>query len=197
MLSLKLSNLNQHSHRYMPKVASALSNRTGHDSARVGIFRILLLFQNHKPTKQLEPIPEATVAHRKSEWKAMLSPLAYSVCRKGRAESPHTGIYVNTMEKGFYMCKCCDTQLFSSEDKFLHYSGYPCFSTFAFPRNVFLRYDHFGSLPRKEVLCKVCHARLGYEFRDGPPPYGKRYCIYSVALSFYPLEASTQKSSRF
>ena len=138
----------------------------------------------------LEEIPEATVKHSDKEWQSKLTKLEYKVCRKKGTEEPYTGEYHDHKEKGVYTCKCCNTILFDSKDKYESFTGWPSFSHFAFPKRIGVKYDTSYKMLRKEVICTVCHAHLGHVFHDGPPPYGKRYCMNSVSLDFKPADNS-------
>jgi peptide-methionine (R)-S-oxide reductase len=53
------------------------------------------------------------------EWKKNLTPEQYEVCRRKGTELPFSGEYVNSKDKGIYMCVCCGNELFSSDDKLI------------------------------------------------------------------------------
>lgn len=112
-----------------------------------------------------------------------LSPELRHVAREGGTETPFTGKYVDSHEKGMYTCAVCGTELFSSDTKFDSGTGWPSFTEPANLEHIELREDSGLGMRRTEVLCKTCGAHLGHVFDDGPAEAGgKRYCINSVCL---------------
>lgn len=121
-----------------------------------------------------------------SEWRKELSPEQYAVLRKKGTETPHTGQYVNTFEKGEYVCAACGSQLFDSNDKFQTDCGWPSFDK-AVKGSVIYENDYSFGMTRTEVMCANCGGHLGHVFDDGPTQTtGKRYCTNSVAIKFIP-----------
>lgn len=117
------------------------------------------------------------------DWKKRLSPEEYHVLREKGTETPFTGKYWNTKEKGMYRCRACGEVLFSSATKFDSGTGWPSFTEPANRENIELKEDLSQGLKRTEVLCKKCGSHLGHIFDDGPVEKGgKRYCINSVCL---------------
>ena len=51
------------------------------------------------------------------EWKAMLDPEQYNVCRLKGTERPFSGKYNDTKTDGVYHCICCNEPLFDSSDQ--------------------------------------------------------------------------------
>ena len=61
------------------------------------------------------------------DWMEKLTSEEYYVCREGGTEPPFTGKFVHNEEAGNYVCKCCKSELFSSDTKFESGTGWPSF----------------------------------------------------------------------
>ena len=118
------------------------------------------------------------------DWKNLLSPEEYYVCRKKGTEPAFSGEYDKFYESGSYLCKCCKLELFSSTSKYNSGSGWPSFSSPSNNKNIKKIEDHSLGMSRIEVQCSNCGSHLGHVFNDGPEPTGKRYCINSLSLTF-------------
>ena len=117
------------------------------------------------------------------EWKRKLTPAQYKILREKGTEPAFIGKYVDSHEKGMYVCAACGQQLFSSDTKFDSGTGWPSFTDPVNLKNVELRDDNEFGMHRTEVICKNCGSHLGHVFDDGPSDKGgKRYCINSACL---------------
>lgn len=117
------------------------------------------------------------------EWRAQLSPEAYSVCREHSTEAPFSGEYNENKADGTYKCVCCGTPLFESDTKFDSGTGWPSYFESIENAVTEIKDARLGMM-RVEVVCSTCDAHLGHVFPDGPEPTGQRYCINSVCLIF-------------
>ncbi len=119
-----------------------------------------------------------------TEWRASLSPLAYSVLREKGTEPSFSGVYNDNKKTGTYYCAGCENPLFESDTKFDSGTGWPSFYTCIGDTNVIEVPDNSHGWNRTEVVCGHCGGHLGHVFKDGPKPTGLRYCVNSASLSF-------------
>ncbi len=116
------------------------------------------------------------------EWRRLLTPAEYSVCREKGTEPAFSGEYWDSKDSGTYKCRCCGEELFRSDAKFDSGTGWPSFFESVDEQKIELSDDLSHGTARVEVSCRACGAHLGHVFDDGPAPTGKRYCVNSVAL---------------
>lgn len=148
----------------------------------------LSLLVNCTSTAQKKSKEKKTYAVVKTdtEWKEILSPLAYRVLRKADTERPFTSPLNNNKKKGTYVCAACETVLYKSEHKFDSGTGWPSFDS-AVAKNVEKDVDYKIGYARTELKCNTCGGHLGHSFNDGPKETtGKRHCINGAALKFVP-----------
>ena len=118
------------------------------------------------------------------EWREILNPDQYNVCRLGATETPGSGKYNKFFEPGHYICAACGSYLFDSDAKFDSGTGWPSFFDVHEQDNLLYKRDTSFGMIRTEVLCSACGSHLGHVFADGPEPTGMRYCINSLSLKF-------------
>jgi len=99
-------------------------------------------------------------------------------------ESPFTGEYDNFYSPGVFICRKCNTSLFSSQSKFDAGCGWPSFDEF-YPQAVTQLPDHDGF--RTEIECANCHAHLGHVFiGENLTKKNTRHCVNSISIHFIP-----------
>lgn len=117
-----------------------------------------------------------------AEWREVLSPKQYFVCRDKGTEPPFSGEYWDCKTSGTYHCAGCGQPLFHSKAKFDSGTGWPSFYQPLDGDCVEEERDVSHGMVRVEALCSACGSHLGHIFEDGPPPTGLRYCMNSLSL---------------
>ncbi|MFT7345219.1 MAG: methionine-R-sulfoxide reductase [Lentimonas sp.] len=105
------------------------------------------------------------------------------ILHKG-TERPYSGEFNDFKREGVFVCRQCDSPLYTSESKFDSGCGWPSFDDNVSDAVERVR-DADGS--RVEIVCKNCKGHLGHVF-EGERFTSKntRHCVNSISMKFIP-----------
>jgi methionine-R-sulfoxide reductase len=111
-----------------------------------------------------------------------LTPEEKHVIEDKGTERPFTGEYDEFWGEGVYVCRRCNSPLYTSESKFDAHCGWPAFDQ-EIPGKVKRVPDQDGS--RIEIECAACGAHLGHVFTgEGFTKTDTRHCVNSLSMRF-------------
>ena len=104
-------------------------------------------------------------------------------------ESPFTGEYDDFFKDGVFICRRCNSPLFSSKSKYDAGCGWPAFDE-NYPDAVKRLEDEDGH--RTEIRCSNCDGHLGHVFEgEEQTEKNTRHCVNSLSIRFIPLEQTS------
>lgn len=101
-------------------------------------------------------------------------------------EPPFSGEYDDFYEDGTFICRRCNSPLFSSKAKFDAHCGWPAFDE-NYPDAVKRLPDPDGQ--RTEIQCGNCKGHLGHVFTgEFMTDKNIRHCVNSLSIKFIPKD---------
>lgn len=121
------------------------------------------------------------------KWNKLTDEVKRVIEDKG-TEAPFTGEYDSFYQPGTFVCRRCNTPLFSSRAKFDAGCGWPAFED-CYPGAVKEVADPDGS--RTEIQCMSCGGHLGHVFRgEHLTRANTRHCVNSLSIKFVPSSSA-------
>lgn len=122
-----------------------------------------------------------------------LTPKEKRVIEDKGTEPPFSGEYDNFYKDGMFVCRKCNSPLFSSKAKFDAGCGWPAFDE-NFPNAVKRIPDSDGN--RIEIQCSNCGGHLGHVFEgENFTDKNTRHCVNSLSIKFIPALSNKDQSS--
>ena len=119
-----------------------------------------------------------------------LTPEEKRIIEDKGTEPAFSGEYDDFYKDGTYICRKCNTPLFSSKAKFDAGCGWPAFDE-NFPDAVLRLPDPDGQ--RTEIECANCRAHLGHVFEgENLTEKDTRHCVNSLSIRFVPKEENQE-----
>eukprot|EP01125_Pyxidicula_operculata_P017179 TRINITY_DN599_c0_g1_i1.p1 TRINITY_DN599_c0_g1~~TRINITY_DN599_c0_g1_i1.p1 ORF type:complete len:177 (-),score=25.59 TRINITY_DN599_c0_g1_i1:27-557(-) len=108
----------------------------------------------------------------------------YVLWEKG-TERSGTGEYDNFYpKKGYFVCKACNTALYSAVSKFKSGCGWPAFDKI-FKGSVKVEIDDSFGMRRIEIMCNTCGGHLGHVFEgERFTETNERHCVNSASITY-------------
>jgi peptide-methionine (R)-S-oxide reductase len=118
------------------------------------------------------------------QWREELTDFEFQVLREAGTEPAWSGTLPSDGEL-IYRCRGCNTELFSTKEKFDSRCGWPSFFSPLAGENIIELEDRSLGTVRTEVRCAACGSHLGHVFSgEGfDTPTDLRYCINAVCLT--------------
>ena len=115
-----------------------------------------------------------------------LTPAEKNIIDQKGTEAPFSGEYHDFYQNGTFICRRCNSPLFSSQAKFDADCGWPAFDAH-FPDAVTRLPDSDGR--RVEIQCSHCQAHLGHVFEgEQLTDQNTRHCVNSLSIRFVPVD---------
>lgn len=129
----------------------------------------------------------STGAASDEHWRSILTPEEFVVLRLKGTEPAGSGVHNDQFPAtGRYVCRACQSPLYSAASKFRSSCGWPAFSRcYVGAIRCEPDLDNFeASGGRVEILCGHCGGHLGHVFMNESSTCDERHCVNSLSLSF-------------